>query len=335
MPILDAHTHLSGSESGENPDNIIQTLDACGIEKAFVFAPLLDVRSWHLTSQDIEDLRAHNDYCADIASSAPERLIGFCVLDPSPAVAQGSSVRAVDLMLDEVKRCYHDLGLRGVKMVPHGWYPDAPEVMRLYETIADLGMYAVFHAGIFLDGREGKFCRPAFFEGIHQVPGMRAQLAHLGWPWIDECIAVLAQETMFEGGDASKWQLRADMSFGPPADWQLESWQRAIDTLPQQMIGYASDAFWPATPERYENQFLRPQLGLFETAATNGHIAEEGSPQRVQLREGVFHDNIWQHWQLAVREPQQPTRAKKKISTPRAKAGPRDTSRRAVRRAVA
>src|SRR3981189_2269511 len=30
MPILDAHTHLSGSESGENPDNIIQTLDACG-----------------------------------------------------------------------------------------------------------------------------------------------------------------------------------------------------------------------------------------------------------------------------------------------------------------
>jgi Tat protein secretion system quality control protein TatD with DNase activity len=42
MPIVDAHTHLSGSEFGENPDNIIQTLEACGVHKAFVFAPLLD-----------------------------------------------------------------------------------------------------------------------------------------------------------------------------------------------------------------------------------------------------------------------------------------------------
>jgi hypothetical protein len=185
-----------------------------------------------------------------------------------------------------VKRCYHDLGLRGVKMVPHGWYPDAPEVMRLYETITELGMYVVFHSGIFLDGREGKYCRPAFFEGVHQVPEMRAQLAHLGWPWIDECVAVMA------------------------------------------LIGYASDAFWPSTPDRYDNQFLRPQLGLFETAATNGHIAEEGSPQRIQLREGIFHDNIWQHWQQAVREPQQPRRAKQKITTPRAKQGPHHKSYR-------
>jgi predicted TIM-barrel fold metal-dependent hydrolase len=331
MAILDAHTHLSGSEFGENPDNIMQTLDACGVQQAFIFAPLLDVRSWHLTNDHLEDIRAHNDYCANIAASEPDRLLGFCVLDPSPALAEGSSVRAVDLMLHEVQRCYHDLGLRGVKMVPHGWYPDAPELIRLYELIAELGMYAVFHAGIFLDGREGRYCRPAFYEGVHQVPAMRAQLAHLGWPWVDECIAVMAQETIFEGGDSSKWQLRADMSFGPPADWQLESWQKAFDTLPHQMIGYASDAFWPSTPERYENQFLRPQVGLFETAATTGHIAEEGSPQRVQLRERVFHDNIWEHWQLAVREPQQPQRAKQKITTPHAKSGPPDRKGKMVR----
>ena len=213
MAILDAHTHLSGSEFGETPDNIIQTLDVCGVDKAFVFAPLLDVRSWKLINDDLSDIRSHNDYCAGIASADPQRLFGFCVVDPSPGLAGGSSARAVDLMIEEVSRCYHDLGLRGVKMVPHGWYPDDQDVMRLYDTIAELGMYAVFHAGIFLDGREGKFCRPAFYEGIHQVPEMRAQLAHIGWPWVDECVAVLAQETMFEGSDESKWQLRADMSF--------------------------------------------------------------------------------------------------------------------------
>ena len=118
VAILDAHTHLSGSEFGETPDNIIQTLDVCGVDKAFVFAPLLDVRSWKLINDDLSDIRSHNDYCAGIASADPQRLFGFCVVDPSPGLAGGSSARAVDLMIEEVSRCYHDLGLRGVKMVP-------------------------------------------------------------------------------------------------------------------------------------------------------------------------------------------------------------------------
>jgi predicted TIM-barrel fold metal-dependent hydrolase len=58
-------------------------------------------------------------------------------------------------------------------MVPHGWYPDDPELVPLFQKIADLGMYVVFHAGIFLDGREGRCCRPTFYEGVHQVPNMR------------------------------------------------------------------------------------------------------------------------------------------------------------------
>ncbi|HEY0584017.1 MAG TPA: amidohydrolase family protein [Chloroflexota bacterium] len=321
MRILDAHTHLSGSEFGESPEGILETLDALHIDKAFIFAPLLDVRSWLLNDTHLEDIRTHNDYCANLASVAPDRLLGFCVLDPSPALAEGNKARAVDLMRDEVKRCYDDLGLRGIKMVPHGWYPDDAELVALYQTIAELGMYVVFHAGIFLDGREGRYCRPAFYEGVHQVPEMHAQLAHVGWPWVDECLAVLAQETLFEGNDPSRWQLRADLSFGPPEVWQLETWQKALAGLPHQMIGYASDIFWPGPPDRYDNQYLRPQLGLFETAATTEHIAEEGSPQRIELRQHIFYDNIWNHWQGAVREAQQPLAAKRTITTPRAKGG--------------
>ncbi len=108
-------------------------------------------------------------------------------------------------------------------MVPAGWYPDDADVIRLYGTIAELGMHVVFHVGIFLDGREGKYCRPALYEGLHQVPGLRAQLAHVGWPWIDECLAVLSMETELHGQDAERWQLRADLSFGPPDDWQLST----------------------------------------------------------------------------------------------------------------
>jgi adenosine deaminase len=50
--ILDAHTHLTGQE---NAEEIIECMDFCGVEKAFVFAPMLNVRMARFAAQDIED----------------------------------------------------------------------------------------------------------------------------------------------------------------------------------------------------------------------------------------------------------------------------------------
>jgi len=321
LRILDAHTHLSGSESGESAELILLCLDTCGIDKAFIFAPLIDSRSDQLTVQHIEDVRAHNTYCASLCSTAPDRLIGFCVLNPAPGLASGSVARATDLMIEEVRRCYHELGLRGVKMVPAGWYPDDPEVLRLYRVIAELGMYTIFHVGIFLDGREGKYCRPAFYEGVHQVTGLRVQLAHVGWPWVDEALAVLAMETELHGQDPANWQLRADLSFGPPDDWQLTTWQKAIDSVPPGMLCYGSDVFWPKSPREYREQYLQPQFGLFEVAATNSHIIPEGDPKRAEVRQKIFYDNAWAHFQAAVHVPQRPVASERPIATPHANLG--------------
>lgn len=319
MQVLDAHTHLSGLGSGEKTEDIVATLDGADVTKAFVFAPLVDVRSWQLMDEHIDDVRAHNDYCADVCSGAPDRLLAFAVLNPAPRIAGGSLDRAVDLMIAEAHRCYHELGIRGVKMVPNDWYPYDRPIIRLYQALAELGMYLAFHSGIFLDGHEGRFCRPVFYEAVHEVPGLRAQIAHLSWPWVDECIAVLGMETIFQGDDPAKYQVKADLSFGPPDDWQPEAWQKALDSLPGTMLCYASDVFWPCTVERYREQFLQPQLGLFEVAATQSHKYEAGSPERTQLREQIFHGNAWAHWQAAVREPQQPAKARQVVATPRAR----------------
>jgi predicted TIM-barrel fold metal-dependent hydrolase len=79
--ILDAHTHLTGQESAEQ---ILECMDFCGVEKAFVFAPMLDVQAHEITSDSLDDIRTHNDYCADVCSRAPDRLLGFCSLTRSP-----------------------------------------------------------------------------------------------------------------------------------------------------------------------------------------------------------------------------------------------------------
>src|SRR5437588_129348 len=235
MKVIDAHTHLSGSESEESAEGIVACLDVCEVENAFVFAPLLNVHTWELTDKHLDDIRAHNNYCADLCSRAPERLYGFCVLNPVPRLAGGSFKRAVELMIEEVRRCYHELGLLGV--------------------------------------------------------------------------------------EPKQWQLRADLSFGPPDDWQLSSWQRAVDSLSPEMLCYGSDLFWPVTPDQYLEEYLHPQRGLFEVALTNGHIAKEGSSGRKELREKIFYKNVLEHWQSAVHEPQQPKRARRSIATPRARTG--------------
>ena len=320
--LLDAHTHLTGSENGESVQNIVETLDAVGLDKAFVFAPMLDTRSWQLAENDLGDIQAHNDYCADLCSSAPDRLYGFCVLNPAPSLGGGDESRAVSLMVDELRRCYDELGLRGVKLVPAGWYPHDPELLALYQAIAELGMYTVFHVGIFLDAKEGSFCRPTFYEQIHQVEGMRAQLAHVGWPWVDETLAVLAQETMTHGQDPAEWQMRTDVSFGPPADWQLPTWEHALTSATAARMVYGSDCFWPMDADKYLQSYLLPQLGLFETAATSTRIAGEGSPERAQYRQGIFYDNAWAHWNAAVREEQKPRRSSTSIRTTAAATSP-------------
>ncbi len=73
MRIFDAHTHLSGPGSGESATGIPECMDANDAEKAFIIAPLLDVRSFHLTDANLGDIRAHNNYCAAICSAASDR----------------------------------------------------------------------------------------------------------------------------------------------------------------------------------------------------------------------------------------------------------------------
>ena len=115
--------------------------------------------------------------------------------------------------------------------------------------------------------------------------------------------------------------LKTDLSFGSPADWQLDVWQRAIDTLPPAMLCYGSDVFWPCEPEQYREKYLQPQLGLFETAATLGHIVGEGSPAREEYRNMIFYRNAFDHWQNAIKEPQDPRPAPEPIEVPNAHHG--------------
>ncbi|MES1982265.1 MAG: amidohydrolase family protein [Pseudomonadota bacterium] len=226
--IIDAHIHCSGEEVDSD---ILRQLDVAGIDKAVLLAPFL---SPGYSLHDASSLQRANAYLAALVRRASDRLIGFAVINPLDENACSDFERAVEQ------------GLRGLKMVPTGWYPYDDYACRVYEVAERLNIPILFHSGIFIDGRSGRFCRPAFYEAIRDFPKLRVTLAHLGWPWTDEANAVGLID-LINGVPPDECQFRFDISFGAPPIYRLEVFRKALAVLSPALLQFGSDRFLPCS----------------------------------------------------------------------------------------
>jgi len=83
-------------------------------------------------------------------------------------------------------------GILGFKVICSGHFPCDERALPVYRRIAAQNKPLMFHSGILYDGRNasGNFNRPCNFEGLLSIDNLRFSLAHVSWPWTDECIAV-------------------------------------------------------------------------------------------------------------------------------------------------
>jgi predicted TIM-barrel fold metal-dependent hydrolase len=230
--IVDAHIHCSGRE---NARDTLRALDAAGVDAAVLLAPFL---SEGYALDDAASLARGNDHLARLVRGHSDRLIGLAVVNP-----------ALPGALAEARRAVETLGLAGLKMVPTGWYPYDDAVQPVFAYAAAHRLPVLFHSGIFIDGRSGRFCRPVFFEALRDHPGMRATLAHLGWPWTDEAIAVGLIDRI-HGVDPAQALFRFDISFGAPPPYRLGVLHRALQVLGAETLQFGSDCFLPVSGEQ-------------------------------------------------------------------------------------
>jgi predicted TIM-barrel fold metal-dependent hydrolase len=145
-----------------------------------------------------------------------------------------------------LRHAIESLGLHGAKMVPTGWYPHDAFVQPTFAEARRLGIPLLFHSGVFIDGRSSRFCRPSFFEALRDHPGLRVTLAHLGWPWVDEAIAVGLIDRI-HGVPNDEAMFRFDISFGPPPPYRRDALSRALEVLGAGSLQFGSDCFLPCS----------------------------------------------------------------------------------------
>ena len=125
-----------------------------------------------------------NEFVADYVARDPSRLVGFCSVEPRRPDA-----------LDRLACAVEDLGLRGVKLAPtyQGFDPLGAEAFRLYERIAEYRLPTLWHQGTtFVRNSILKYAFPHQLDDVARAfPELRIVIAHLGHPWIGECIAVV------------------------------------------------------------------------------------------------------------------------------------------------
>lgn len=249
--IIDAHLHCTGDETAAD---VLESLDDADIDIGVLIAPFLN-NGYSMADSDA--IRRANEHLAQLVDGHADRLFGMAIVNPSLPGAT-----------DELRHAVETLGLRGAKMVPSGWYPEDVIVQPTFAVASELKLPLLFHSGVFIDGRASRFCRPIGFEPLRDHPGARVTLAHLGWPWTDEAIA-LGLIDRIHGVPENECAFRFDLSFGPPPPYRHDVLAKALEVLGPGLLQFGSDCFLPCPGAEIAERrgWLRDLLSEFDLDA--------------------------------------------------------------------
>ncbi len=226
MKIIDCHVHMHESADAKGA---AEWLEQSAVDAAHVFSP---------NPVDAADGgKAGIEALAEIAREFPGRILPLAWIDP----AHPDAAKIADWSV-------RDCGMLGFKMIPTSWYPDDPRVKEVYAVAQELDVPIEFHSGIlWLHGDNSKYNRPAGYEALWDFPGVRFSLAHIGWPWTDECIAVVQKFKVLNNRDESRdtHQAMIDLTPGTPLIYRKDALLKCLTCCGADFMIFGSDSGIP------------------------------------------------------------------------------------------
>lgn len=230
-----------GSLGRVEADALIKLLDQAHIERAVIMSvayffesPLIPV-----DKKSPAKLRSENDWTAAQIARHPERLVGFCGINPLAAQA-----------LTEMERCKQQLRMAGLKLhfgnssVDLKKPADLTQMKLIFATANRLGMPVAVHLWSGADNYGRRDAEIFLNEILPQSPDVVVQIMHMagGGPgWTDEALEVFANAV--EANDPRARNLYFDVA--TVADLQtpeqLELLAKRIRQIGPKRILYGSD----------------------------------------------------------------------------------------------
>lgn len=128
-----------------------------------------------------------NDYIADYVKRDPGKLIGFMSIDPNEPNP-----------VNEIERCYYNLGLKGIKLAPmyQNFHPHDNSVVPIYQKAQELNLPIIFHMGAtYVRIAPLKYTTPILLEDIAlQYPNLKIVIAHVAHPWEAEALVLIRKQ---------------------------------------------------------------------------------------------------------------------------------------------
>lgn len=160
QPLADASHHL-------------QAVDP--VDRAFVLA----FKSRHLSTE------IPNHFVADYVRRNARKMVGFAGIDPTEPG-----------YLDELRHARTDLQMKGVVVSPalQNFHPCDSRAEAIYDECARMGMPLVFEQSHLNPAACMEFGRPHLLDEVaRNFPNLRLVIAHMGFPWVSETIALLGK----------------------------------------------------------------------------------------------------------------------------------------------
>lgn len=240
--ILDGHIHIGSTDSKPGP--FLERMKEAGIDGGLVFSAF--------AGNFTPDARPDEERLAHVLAfcQGADLLFPFFFLDPTAPNAFAQVDHAVSG------------GIAGFKIICTTFYPWDPRCLETLMYIASLNKPVVFHSGILWDGinASGRYNRPVEFEPLMSVYRLRFALAHISWPWCDECIAVYGKLDNAVKHAGAAGGMRIDNTPGTPQIYREDALRKTLmsgyDVLDKLYFG--SDNF----VEDYRVTWVRDWIAL-------------------------------------------------------------------------
>ncbi len=285
--LIDCHVHSTGKERA---DEVTNALDHAGVDKAVIFAPYpgrigekigispkpTEYMQFSYLGVNEVMQRKSTRFISELQAQAPDRIIAFAWIEPRLKNAVQNAEEALTKF-----EC------KGIKMIPDHWYPYEPIFFPLYEKIQELEVPIIFHSGILFGFKDSsRFCRPCNYEVLINFPKLKFALAHISWPWTDECIALFGRfranlrSQFFADERAKEMQMYIDVTPGTPKFYRRNALRNALAYEAEDYMIFGSDSH--ATNFQNAKQIAEMDKGIIRELGYSDEVIQKIQSRNIE-----------------------------------------------------